>query len=77
MHNLPLALLEQRPIDVDARGIVRRPGQSLADIYAERHALYERCADITIDCSGISPAQVLARLLAALAPEAEERMPRL
>ena len=40
--------LAKRLGDLDARGVVRAPGQSLGDIYAERAPLYERYADLTI-----------------------------
>lgn len=34
--------------DLDRRGVVHRPGQTLADLYDERCALYEKYADITV-----------------------------
>ena len=38
--------------DYSKRGIVLAPGQSIRDLYNERVALYERYADITVDCDG-------------------------
>lgn len=38
--------------DYSARGIVIRPGQTIKDLYDERAALYEKYADITINCDG-------------------------
>lgn len=48
--DVPLAVLEGRVGDPGARGLVRRPGQSLADLYAERRPLYLRHANLTVDC---------------------------
>jgi shikimate kinase len=38
--------------NVTTRGIVLVAGQSLSDMYNQRVPLYEKYADITIDCSG-------------------------
>ncbi len=37
--------------NITTRGIVLAPGQSLRDMYNQRVPLYEKYADITIDCS--------------------------
>ena len=51
---LPLAELEPRITNMASRGIVMRPGQQLRDLYRERRPLYEKYADLTVDCSGLS-----------------------
>ena len=56
--HLPLAELLPRLVDLDTRGLVRRPGQSIRDLYAERLPLYRRYADFTIDCQGLERQQV-------------------
>jgi shikimate kinase len=56
--DLPLEELRPRLTDLDNRGLVRRPGQSLDDLYAERLPLYRRDAEITIDCRGLTQEQV-------------------
>ncbi len=38
--------------DYSKRGVVLRDGQTLYDLYKERCELYERYADIVIDCNG-------------------------
>lgn len=58
--------LEKRLSDLDARGVVRAPDQTLSDLYKEREPLYLRYADITVDCSGLSHEQVVEKILAAL-----------
>lgn len=55
---LPLDALLPRLTDLDTRGLVRRPEQSLADLYAERLPLYRRYAHLTIDCQGLTPEEV-------------------
>jgi shikimate kinase len=37
--------------NITTRGIVLAAGQSLRDMYTQRVPLYEKYADITIDCS--------------------------
>ena len=51
--SLPLDELQQRIGDLDMRGVVRSPGQTLAEILAERTPLYERYADVRVDCQGL------------------------
>lgn len=65
--DLPLAPLQQRLTDLGSRGVVRLPGQSIADLYAERAPLYRRYADIHIDCDGGSHAVLVDALRTACA----------
>jgi len=50
--DLSLDLLARRIRDMDARGIVRGPGQDLKALYEERNPLYERYAHLRIACDG-------------------------
>jgi shikimate kinase len=59
---LPLEDLLPRLTDLDTRGLVRRPGQSLADLYAERLPLYRRYAHLTIDCRGRTREEVARKI---------------
>lgn len=45
-------VIAKRLGDYSKRGVVLRPDQTLFDLYQERCALYEKYADIVIDCSG-------------------------
>ena len=47
--------LKNRIKNIHTRGIAMKDGQSLDSLYNERAPLYERYADITIECGGISP----------------------
>lgn len=50
--NLSLEEVADRLGDLNARGVTLQPGQNLQDLYAERTPLYEKYADVTIDCNG-------------------------
>ncbi len=62
--DVELATLEARVDNLATRGLVRRPGQSLADLFAEREALYKRAADITINCTGMTQEAVCSAIIA-------------
>ena len=55
--------LKRRLDDVDARGVVIAPGQTIEALYAERRPLYLRYADATIATDGLTPDQVVGRVL--------------
>ena len=41
--------------DLFSRGVVmKKPGATLAELYAERVPLYEKYAQVTVDCSGLT-----------------------
>jgi len=63
---LPLELLRPRLTNLDERGVVRQKGQTFDSLFAERQALYERYAEITIDCSGKNHEQVVQDMVRAL-----------
>ena len=46
--------LKERLGDLHERGVVLKEGFTLLDLYKERSPLYEKYADITIDCEGKS-----------------------
>jgi shikimate kinase len=58
--------LKRRLDDVDARGVVIGPGQTIDGLYAERRPLYFRYADATVATDGLSPDQVVGRVLGAV-----------
>ncbi len=65
--HVDLEELAGRMTDIDTRGLVRRPGQTLADLYAERLPLYRRAADVEVNCSGLTPVEAVSALERALA----------
>ena len=58
-------LLNRIP-DMETRGIAMKPGQTFHDLYEERSVLYERFADITIDCDGLSVEETIPLIIAGL-----------
>lgn len=63
---LGLEEIRSRISNENTRGIAKRPNQSFEDVYEERRHLYERYADITIHCSGLTQDQVCEKIAAAL-----------
>ena len=63
---LPLEELETRLNNISTRGIAMEPGQTLQDLYDYRTPLYERWADMTVDCAGQSLEETVAAVLRAL-----------
>ena len=59
---LPLEEVADRLGDLNARGVTLMPGQTLADLYAERVPLYERYAHQVVDCQGIRIRDVVHRI---------------
>jgi shikimate kinase len=63
---LPLAILERRVGDPDARGMVRAAGQTLASLASEREPLYARWADASVAVAGLDHGETIRRIFAAL-----------
>lgn len=62
-----LETLLQRVTNQDSRGIAKSADQSFADVFRERTPLYERHAEITVDCDELSAESVMERTRQALA----------
>ena len=63
---LPLEEIQRRVQNIATRGIAMGPGQTLADLYRIRIPLYEKYADLTVDCAGQTLEQTVQALCAAL-----------
>ncbi len=63
---VPYPEIERRITNISTRGIVLREGKTLRDTYDERIPLYERWADLTVDCDGHEMEDSLAAVVAAL-----------
>lgn len=59
---LSYASVEMRLGDLNERGVAVREGQSLKDLYQERIPLYEKYADITIQCEEKSIRQIVEEI---------------
>jgi shikimate kinase len=64
--DVDLASLEKRIHNYASRGLVKRPEQSLKDLFAERDALYREMAGITVNCSELTQEEVCLRIITEL-----------
>ena len=55
--------LKLRIDNFEKRGIAKLPGQTLEELFCERSALYKKYADITIDCSKLTPEQTCVEII--------------
>lgn len=63
---LPCQELKVRLGDLHQRGVVLKEGYTLEDLYKERAPLYEKYADITIDCNGQDIRSVIEKIAAGI-----------
>ena len=54
--------LKKRLDDIEQRGVVIAPGQSINALYVERDALYRRYADVTVETDNLTPDQVIQKV---------------
>ena len=52
--DLDIKALNARLDSLDARGVVRAPGQTIEDLFVERLPLYRKWTDQTVSCNGKS-----------------------
>lgn len=64
--DIAVARLQRRLDDVDARGVVIAPGQTIAGLYAERRPLYLAYADATVATDGRTPEEVVGQVIASV-----------
>lgn len=58
--------IEERLGDLKERGVTLREGQTLRQLYDERTPLYERYADVTVECEGKTIREIVAEISARL-----------
>jgi len=61
--NIVFEEMVQRLNNITTRGIVLAEGQSLIDMYTQRIPLYEKYAEITIDCSKEDVEDIIKKLI--------------
>ena len=67
--DVDLEVLQGRIHDYESRGIAKRPDQSFASLFEERRRLYNRYADIVIDCAADTPELILLKMASVLASQ--------
>lgn len=65
--SLPCEALADRLGDLGERGVSMREGQTLEELLWERTPLYEKYADVTIDCSGRQIREIVQMIKKAVA----------
>ena len=63
--DVTLATLEKRIPDFSQRGLAKRPEQTIGELFDERHTLYDKYADVTIDCNALTEDEVCAAVMRA------------
>ena len=59
-------VISNRMVDFSKRGVVLKEGMTMHDLYNERAPLFEKYADITVDCSGKAYSSYQKRLILAI-----------
>jgi shikimate kinase len=60
---LPLEMIKKRLTDLNIRGVVMSKNQTLDDLYTKRTPLYEKWAEITVQCQGLSHEEVIEKII--------------
>ena len=58
--------LEKRICNIRTRGIAMKDGTTIAELFAERAPLYEKYADITVDCTQLTPEECVDAIVEKL-----------
>ena len=60
--DLPVDQIEQRLANLQTRGVVIEPGQTVRSLYDQRQPYYRRYAQITCDCTAKNHDQIITEL---------------
>lgn len=64
--DVPFDELQKRLTNIKTRGIAIRPGKTLEDVFRERLVLYDRYADITVDCINMTVEENVEKIIEQL-----------
>lgn len=64
--SLPMNEIKKRIGDIKSRGVVLTNGTTVDDIFAERKPLYEKYADVKIDCDNLTAEECVEKIIADL-----------
>ena len=64
---LPVSEIRKRISDIHSRGVAVKDGVTLEELYTQRKPLYEKYADVTVDCTGLSAEQCVEKIIRLLA----------
>lgn len=60
---LPVSELQKRLFNIHTRGVAMNKGETIADLYEKRRPLYEKYADITLDCYGLTAEECVEKII--------------
>jgi shikimate kinase len=58
--------LKHRLMDLEKRGVVFAPDQTIDDLYSERQPLYRKYSRATVSCTALQPEAVVAKLMSVI-----------
>ncbi len=61
--DLDLPAIQKRLSNLPSRGVVMAPGQTLAQLFAERELLYRKFADLTINCANRTHEEIVEEII--------------
>ena len=67
---LPVSEIKKRISDIHSRGVAVKSGVTLDGLYEERKPLYEKYADVTLDCTGMNAEMCVDRIIQLLSDRA-------
>ncbi len=62
--SLPVEELEKRIKDIHTRGVAMKNGVTLRELFEERRSLYEKYADFTVECQGLTAEECVEKIIA-------------
>ena len=63
---LPYEEIKHRLGDLNQRGVAIKPGQTLKSLYDERIPLYEKYADVVVDCENMQIREIVKQIKARM-----------
>ena len=60
--SIPVEELQRRISNIHTRGVAMKKGTTLYDLFEERRPLYERYADITVECMGLTAEECVEKI---------------
>ena len=64
--NLPVNELQKRLSNIRTRGVAMKKGETIAELYEQRKPLYEKYADITVDCFGLTAEECVEKIISLI-----------
>ena len=63
---LPVSELIKRLSNIRTRGVAMKKGETIADLFEKRQPLYEKYADVTVDCFGLTAEECVEKIISLI-----------